>query len=59
MNEQDLIEKVAFNTFMYDYHTKQGWSIDWCEFAFEVDYCGEKTKHIEMAKIALKTLRSE
>ena len=57
MNEQNLLEKIAFNTFMYDYYTKQGWSNDWCKFAFEVDYCDEKTKHIEMAKIALDTIK--
>lgn len=58
MNEQDLLEKIAFNTFMYE-HTQLGWSIDWCECAFESKHFDdEKTKHIEMAKIALRTLRS-
>ena len=57
MNEQDLLEKIAFDMFVYDY-TLLGWSIEWCKDAFETDYDDEKTKHIEMAKIALKTLRS-
>ena len=59
MNEQDLLEKIAFNMFVYDYYTLLGWSIGWCEDAFETDYDNIKTKHIEMAKIALKTLRSD
>ena len=58
MNKQNLLEKIAFNMFVYEY-TQLGWSIDWCECAFEnKHFDDEKTKHIEMAKIALKTLRS-
>ncbi|CAB4127456.1 hypothetical protein UFOVP84_196 [uncultured Caudovirales phage] len=59
MNEQDLLEKIAFNMFVYNYYTILGWSIEWCKSAFETDYDNLKTMHIEMAKIALKTLRSD
>jgi len=31
----------------------------WCKDAFETDYDNLKTMHIEMAKIALKTIRSD
>lgn len=59
MNEQALLEKIAFNIFVYNYYNILGWSIDWCKDAFETDYDNLKTMHIEMAKIALKTIRSD
>ena len=50
MSNHDLLEKAAFDMFVYQY-TKVGWGIDWCEEVFETNYADLKTEYIELAKI--------
>lgn len=58
MNEYELLEKVALDMVVHQY-TKLGWSVDWCKDLFETNYRNTKTEYIELAKIALITLKSE